>query len=194
MAAFSRSVTVDWAGSIMEGKGQATAGSGAFTLPVSFPSRIGEPAGQTSPEELIAAAHASCFAMALNATVGKKGGELLVMPAGKRDSEYRKTLAAIDWINRFTQAEATMRWMDINLDKRAVVATTNPPLVHLYTGQRTITLDTLTESWSVWRGRGARYIAPLVPQPLPRSWKGPYNLIYAPDPDAPAGEWVIDLK
>ena|SRR6201988_1082448 len=76
MPAFSRSVTVDWAGSIMEGKGQAKAGSGAFTLPVSFPSRIGDPAGQTSPEELVAAAHASCFAMALNATVGRKGGSI----------------------------------------------------------------------------------------------------------------------
>jgi lipoyl-dependent peroxiredoxin len=76
MATFSRSVTVDWAGPIMEGKGTAKAGSGAFTLPVSFPSRIGEPAGQTSPEELIAAAHASCYAMALNATVGRKGGSI----------------------------------------------------------------------------------------------------------------------
>ena len=76
MATFSRSVTVDWAGSIMEGKGQAKAGSGAFTLPVTFPSRIGEPDGQTSPEELIAAAHASCYAMALNATVGRKGGSI----------------------------------------------------------------------------------------------------------------------
>ena len=76
MATFSRSVTVDWAGSIMEGKGEAKAGSGAFTLPVTFPSRIGEPAGKTSPEELIAAAHASCYAMALNATVGRKGGSI----------------------------------------------------------------------------------------------------------------------
>ena len=67
---------VDWDGSIMEGKGQAKAGSGAFTLPVTFPARIGEPAGQTSPEELIAAAHAACFAMALNATVGRKGGSI----------------------------------------------------------------------------------------------------------------------
>lgn len=74
MATFSRTVTVDWAGSIMEGKGSAKAGSGAFTLPVTFPSRIGEPAGQTSPEELMAASHASCFAMALNATLGRKGG------------------------------------------------------------------------------------------------------------------------
>ena len=60
----------------MEGKGQAKAGSGAFTLPVTFPSRIGEPGGQTSPEELVAAAHASCYAMALNATVGRKGGSI----------------------------------------------------------------------------------------------------------------------
>ena len=74
MATFSRTVTVDWAGSIMEGKGQAKAGSGAFTLPVTFPSRIGEPAGHTSPEELMAASHASCYAMALNAMLGKKGG------------------------------------------------------------------------------------------------------------------------
>ena len=74
MATFSRTVTVDWAGSIMEGKGTAKAGSGAFTLPVTFPSRIGEPAGLTSPEELMAASHAACYAMALNATIGRKGG------------------------------------------------------------------------------------------------------------------------
>ena len=76
MATFSRHVDVDWSGSIMEGKGSAKAGSGAFTLPVNFPARIGEPQGHTSPEELIAAAHAACYAMALNATVGRKGGSI----------------------------------------------------------------------------------------------------------------------
>ncbi len=75
MATFSRTVTVNWEGSIMEGKGQVKAGTGAFTLPVTFPRRIGEPGGQTSPEELIAAAHAACYAMALNATIGRKGGQ-----------------------------------------------------------------------------------------------------------------------
>ena len=74
MATFSRHVDVEWIGGIMDGKGQVKAGTGAFALPVTFPARIGEPAGHTSPEELIAAAHAACFAMALNATVGKKGG------------------------------------------------------------------------------------------------------------------------
>jgi osmotically inducible protein OsmC len=60
----------------MEGKGQVKAGTGAFSLPVTFPARIGEPAGLTSPEELMAASHAACYAMALNGTVGRKGGSI----------------------------------------------------------------------------------------------------------------------
>src|SRR5829696_1289200 len=73
MATFSRSVEVDWTGPVMEGKGEAKAGTGAFALPVSFPARIGDPGGKTSPEELMAAAHTACYAMALNATLGRKG-------------------------------------------------------------------------------------------------------------------------
>src|ERR1051325_599102 len=76
MATFSRHVDVEWQGSVMEGRGDAKAGGGAFSLPVTFAARIGEPAGHTSPEELIAAAHAACYAMALNATVGRKGGSI----------------------------------------------------------------------------------------------------------------------
>ena len=64
MATFSRFVDVDWKGSVTEGTGQTKAGSGAFNLPVTFPSRIGESGGKTSPEELMAAAHAACYAMA----------------------------------------------------------------------------------------------------------------------------------
>ena len=54
MAQFSRSTNVKWDGGLMDGKGTAEAGTGAFSLPVSFPSRVGEPAGTTSPEEFIA--------------------------------------------------------------------------------------------------------------------------------------------
>ena len=73
MATFSRNVTVDWQGSIMEGSGQANAGTGAFSLPVTFPRRIGDPQGGTSPEELIAAAHAGCFSMAFSGNLAKAG-------------------------------------------------------------------------------------------------------------------------
>src|SRR4029453_252616 len=72
MATFERHVDVDWKGSVMEGKGDAKAGSGAFTLPVPFPNPIGDAGGKTSPEELMAAAHAACYAMALNGTLGRK--------------------------------------------------------------------------------------------------------------------------
>src|SRR5438046_9590729 len=72
MATFERHVDVDWKGSVMEGGGEAKAGTGAFNLPVSFPARIGEAGGKTSPEELMAAAHAACYAMALNGTLGRK--------------------------------------------------------------------------------------------------------------------------
>src|SRR6478672_4388928 len=74
MATFERHVDVDWKGSVTEGKGDAKAGTGAFTLPVSFPARIGDPGGKTSPEELMAAAHAACYAMALNGTIGRTEG------------------------------------------------------------------------------------------------------------------------
>src|SRR5688572_9410793 len=74
MATFERSVTTDWEGGLMDGNGTAKAGSGAFSLPVTFPNRIGEPGGKTSPEELMAAAQATCYAMRMNAALGKKGG------------------------------------------------------------------------------------------------------------------------
>src|SRR5262245_47301178 len=74
MATFERHVDVNWTGSVMEGKGEAKAGTGAFSLPVSFPSRIGDAGGKTSPEELMAAAHAACYAMALNGTIGRTEG------------------------------------------------------------------------------------------------------------------------
>ena len=74
MATFERHVDVEWSGSVMDGGGTAKAGTGAFSLPVTFPSRIGESGGKTSPEELMAAAHAACYAMALNGTIGRTEG------------------------------------------------------------------------------------------------------------------------
>jgi osmotically inducible protein OsmC len=66
MAEIQRSSNVVWEGTIARGAGRLSAHSGAFTaLPVTAASRFGEAEGKTSPEELIAAAHATCFTMAL---------------------------------------------------------------------------------------------------------------------------------
>jgi osmotically inducible protein OsmC len=76
MASFARHVDVEWNGTLMEGSGTAKAGTGAFTLPVTFPSRINETGdGKTTPEELLAGAHAICYAMVLTNTIGKQGGK-----------------------------------------------------------------------------------------------------------------------
>jgi lipoyl-dependent peroxiredoxin len=75
VATFARHVDVEWNGTLMEGNGKATAGTAAFDLPVTFPSRIGEGDGKTTPEEMLAASHAVCYAMGLAATIGKQGGK-----------------------------------------------------------------------------------------------------------------------
>jgi len=76
MATFARHADVDWTGTLLEGSGKASAGTGAFSLPVTFPSRIAaEGDGKTTPEELLAAAHAVCYAMVLTNVIGKQGGK-----------------------------------------------------------------------------------------------------------------------
>ncbi len=75
MATFARHVDVEWTGGLMDGNGVAKAGTGAFSQAVTFPSRIGEGDTKTTPEELLAASHAVCFAMVLTNTIGKQGGK-----------------------------------------------------------------------------------------------------------------------
>jgi len=67
-----RTSTAQWEGDLKAGKGTMTVGKGAYTGPFSFASRFEESPG-TNPEELVAAAHAGCFTMALAAELGKLG-------------------------------------------------------------------------------------------------------------------------
>ena len=67
-----RTSEASWEGSLKDGKGKMRLGSGAFEGAYSFSSRFEEGKG-TNPEELIGAAHAGCFSMALSAELGKIG-------------------------------------------------------------------------------------------------------------------------
>jgi osmotically inducible protein OsmC len=67
-----RTAKAAWSGSLKEGNGTMRLGSGAYEGRYSFGSRFAEESG-TNPEELIAAAHAGCFSMALTAGLGKAG-------------------------------------------------------------------------------------------------------------------------
>jgi osmotically inducible protein OsmC len=61
-----------WEGDLLKGKGTMSLGSGAWSGPYSFATRMQDQPG-TNPEELIAAAHAGCFSMALSAALSKAG-------------------------------------------------------------------------------------------------------------------------
>jgi osmotically inducible protein OsmC len=71
-----RSAQTTWKGSLAKGAGTLMSGSGALgELPVTWASRTERSDGKTSPEELIAAAHASCFSMALSHELSQGGNE-----------------------------------------------------------------------------------------------------------------------
>jgi len=71
----ARTANALWEGSLKEGRGQMALGSGAFEGNYSFQSRFEEGENGTTPEELIAAAHAACFSMELSVALGEAGSE-----------------------------------------------------------------------------------------------------------------------
>ena len=77
MATAERRANVVWRGNLFEGSGSFDLASSeaAQDLPVTWASRTERPDGKTSPEELIAAAHASCFAMAFSNTLAEGGND-----------------------------------------------------------------------------------------------------------------------
>jgi osmotically inducible protein OsmC len=83
-----RTASVTWSGSLMEGSGTIqSVGSGAFgPLDVTWASRAEDSDGRTSPEELIAAAHASCLSMALSHGLAQAG-----TPADRLDTSATVT-------------------------------------------------------------------------------------------------------
>jgi lipoyl-dependent peroxiredoxin len=70
----TRTANARWEGSLQEGRGTMRMASGAYEGPYSFKSRFEEGEG-TNPEELIGAAHAGCFSMALSGDLGRAGYE-----------------------------------------------------------------------------------------------------------------------
>ncbi len=142
MATFERHVSVDWQGSVMDGKGEAKAGTGAFSLPVTFPSRIGESGGKTSPEELMAAAHAACYAMALNGTLGRKSASAdrtlvtATITADKTDAGIKIMSSALTVTAYGLKGADAAQFVEI-----AKEAEGRCPVSNAYRGTMTITVD-----------------------------------------------------
>jgi osmotically inducible protein OsmC len=111
--ATERSANVIWQGDLLNGSGTIDqVPSGAFgPLDVSWVSRAEEPNGKTSPEELIAAAWASCFAMALSNVLAKAGN-----PPEKLETSARVTFQPGEGI---TKGVLTVRGMVSGMDEGA---------------------------------------------------------------------------
>ena len=99
-----RKAEVVWDGTLARGVGALSTASGALELPVTWASRTERPDGKTSPEELIAAAHASCFAMALALVLGENQ-----TPPERLTVTAACTLDEVDGAPRITTIELTVR-------------------------------------------------------------------------------------
>ncbi|MEX0426992.1 OsmC family peroxiredoxin [Nocardioides sp. DS6] len=105
MAIADRTARTDWVGSLARGAGRITPDSGAYEpLEVTWASRTEQPGGKTSPEELLAAAHSSCFAMALNLVLGEQH-----IPAEKTSVGATVTLDEVDGKPTITRSRITVR-------------------------------------------------------------------------------------
>jgi osmotically inducible protein OsmC len=112
MAIAQREAEVVWEGNLARGAGALSSGSGALELPVTWASRTEQPGGNTSPEELIAAAHASCFAMALALVLGENH-----TPPEQMAVTAACTLDEVDGAPRITTAALTVRARVPGLDR-----------------------------------------------------------------------------
>ena len=100
-----REAEIAWDGPLASGAGTLTSGSGALSeLPVTWASRTDRADGKTSPEELIAAAHASCFAMALSLVLGENK-----TPPDRVAVDAACTLDEVAGAPRITTVELTVR-------------------------------------------------------------------------------------
>ncbi|HEY0402979.1 MAG: osmC [Blastococcus sp.] len=142
----TRTARTAWNGTLQEGSGQVELSSSKVgTYEVSFPKRAAEDAGgTTSPEELIAAAHSSCYAMALSSEVAKAGGTPQAL-----NITADVTLGQVDGAPTITTITLTVRGEVDDLDaegfeKAAQAAKVGCPVSKALTGVE-ITLDAALE-------------------------------------------------
>ncbi len=113
--AAERTASVTWRGDLMSGSGTFSLGSGAASgMGVTWASRTEDSGGKTSPEELIAAAHASCFSMALSHGLAQAG-----TPPERLDTDATATFDKTDAGFRMTRMTIRVRGEVRGVDEEA---------------------------------------------------------------------------
>lgn len=146
--AVTRKAEVHWEGDLMSGKGRVTTRSSPVLedVEVTWASRTEDPAGRTSPEELIAAAHASCFSMALSSALAKAG-----TPPTSLDVSATVHFGKVDGGFGITKSALTVRGKVPNLDadgfaKAADGAKEGCPVSKALQGNVELTVEATLES------------------------------------------------
>jgi lipoyl-dependent peroxiredoxin len=142
-----RQASITWEGNVARGSGAITAGTGAFAeLPFSLASRIEKADGKTSPEELLAAAHAACFGMSLAGELAGAGS-----PPEHLDVQATVTLDQVeDGSHRIVASELRARARVNELDEEtlqrlAVSASEGCPFTKLIEASATVTVNATLE-------------------------------------------------
>jgi osmotically inducible protein OsmC len=104
MPKVQRNIDVVWEGNVARGNGTFQGGTGALSgLPFSLATRVGSPEGKTSPEELVAAAHAACFAMSLSGVLTRAG-----TPPDRLEANAVVTLDQVGDAHQITTVDLTV--------------------------------------------------------------------------------------
>ena len=142
MSIAERSTQTTWEGPLASGQGTLSQGSSAALdgLPLTWASRTEQPGGKTSPEELAAAAHSSCFAMALALKLGENH-----TPPQRLDVTATVILDAVDGIPTITTSRLKVRAQVAGLDDEAFATVVGQaaalcPVSRLFAGA-TISVD-----------------------------------------------------
>jgi osmotically inducible protein OsmC len=142
-----RSANVTWEGNVARGSGAISAATGAFSaLPYSLASRVEKADGKTSPEELLAAAHAACYGMSLAGELAGAG-----TPVEHLDVEATVTLDQVeDGSHRIVASEifarARVKEVDAEtLNRLAASASEGCPFSKLIEASGTVTVNATLE-------------------------------------------------
>ena len=156
-----RTASVTWTGDLQTGSGMLNyVSSGVISrLPISWASRTTEHNGKTSPAELLAAAHASCFSMAFSARLAKNG-----TPPKKLDVTAEVTFAQVDGAWKVTTSTLKVRGLIPGIDaatfeRIAEDARDNCPISKALTGNVELAVETTLVDENA------------APSPEPRGWQ-----------------------
>lgn len=145
MSIAHRTAQTTWQGSLTDGVGKIVSGSGALDeLEVTWAARIAQPDGKTSPEELVAAAHSSCFSMALALRLAERR-----TPPQRLIVEANITLDEVDGVPTILSSQLLVRAQVSGLDGDGFQAAVDEaaalcPVSRLITGAR-ISVEALLE-------------------------------------------------